>query len=280
MSSATVAMPYQAVEANRQSRLELAHRIILTGLFLSLVWKKDFFLYADWVYHRLPIHDAFFPAWLRSADVLRWDFLLTLVLIGISGFAQHAKTRIACGYLLLATLSVLCLHQGSYNDMTFVTAWWTSLWSLWLVHQMPTHKKTEGEEASVLRKAAFLSRLIVSVILLGGAVGKWTGEYWSGHVLYEIYFHDRDFWVFNGLRQCFDEAALREIAKWYSRQVVVVETLCGIGLWALPPRVAAAIGVTVLMAIALFSNFLLFSVMSCVIALASVGFLVSSENSS
>jgi len=62
--------------------------------------------------------------------------------------------------------------------------------------------------------------------------------------------------------------------------VVVVETVCGLGLWLLPPRVAAAAGVTVLMAIALFSNFLLFSVLSCVIALASVGFFVSSENSS
>ena len=93
--------------------------------------------------------------------------------------------------------------------MTFVTAWWTALWSVWFVHHL-----RDGDQEGMLRRAAFLSRLILSVILLGGASGKWTPEYWTGDVLYDIYFRDRDFWLFNLLRENFDPARLREIATW------------------------------------------------------------------
>ena len=88
---------------------------------------------------------------------------------------------------------------------------------------------SEGRDAD-LRRPAFLSRIIISMILLGGAVGKWTSEYWSGEVLYQIYFAERDFWVFNLLRDNFDADTLREIATWYSRNVIIVETVCGSGL--------------------------------------------------
>ena len=109
---------------------------------------------------------------------------------------------------------------------------------------------------------------------LGWMLGKWTAEYWSGEVFYEIYFRDRNFWVFNLLRANCEPDTLREISTWYSRQVVVVETVVGLGLWLLPPRWAAAVGVLVLTSIAVLSNWLLFSVLSCLIGLAAVGFLV------
>jgi hypothetical protein len=54
----------------------------------------------------------------------------------------------------------------------------------------------------------------------------------------------------------------------------LVETVAGLGLWALPPRIAAALAILLLSSIALFSNFLLFSVLFALIGLASVGLLV------
>ena len=72
------------------------------------------------------------------------------------------------------------------------------------------------------------------MILLGGAVGKWTAEYWSGEVFYDIYFRDRDFWVFNLIRENFEAETTREIATWYSRNIIVIETVAGLGLWLLP----------------------------------------------
>ena len=153
--------------------------------------------------------------------------------------------------------------------MTFVTIWWCCLWSVWLSHRIDT-----DQQEVLIRRAALLSRLIISLILLGGAAGKWTPEYWSGEVLFDIYFLDRDFWVFNYLRDNYEHAELQEIAKWYSRQVIFVETISGIGLWALPARLAALIATIILAGIVIFSNKYLVSVIACLMGLACVGFFV------
>lgn len=251
------------------SRTALAHRLVLFGLALTLMWKCSYYAAVDAVYVDYPLRDSFFPWLLQVQWTLRIAFLSSVSLIAAAFVTSSRTIRVVCSWLLLIAVTVMCLHQGSYNDMTFATAWWTALWSLWFSHRMEL-----DNDDRLLRRGAFLSRAILSMILLGGAVGKWTPEYWSGEVLHEIYFKDRDFWVFNLLRSWLDEPALRDLATWYSRKVVVVETVCGLGLWLCRPRIAAIVGVTVFSSIALLSNFLLFSVLSCLIALAAVGFLV------
>ncbi len=253
----------------------VAHRVVLVGLFLALAWKWSFFVAADRIYHLLPVRDEFFPAVLQSPTTLRISFLGGLAAIVVSFFAAERWARVVCGWGILAAMSVLCLHQGSYNDMTFATAWWTALWSLWFVHRIE-----DPEPDSTLRRAAWLSRVILSMILLGGAIGKWTPEYWSGQVFHEIYFVDRDFWVFNLVRQWFAPETIRDLATWYSRMVILTESACGVALWMLPPRWAATMAIVVFASIALLSNFLLFSVVGCLIALASVGFFVPHRTAS
>lgn len=252
------------------NRLVLAHRLVQIGLLLTLVWKWSFFQLASRIYADFTLVDPFFPDFFRSVITLRIAYLAAVGSIALNLVTGSRNWQQTCTWITFASLTILCLHQASYNDMTFVTAWWTSLWSVWYVHQL---SRTDNED-HLLSRAAFLSRLIISLILLGGAVGKWTGEYWSGEVLHDIYFRDRDYWAFNFLRANFEPETLRVMAKWYSRQVVMIETFAGLGLWALPPKIAAAIAVVLLSSIALSSNFLLFSVLSTLIGLASVGFLV------
>lgn len=249
-----------------------AHRMVQVGILATLVWKWRFFRFASDIYADIPLDDPFFPDWLRSIFVLRVAFLAVVATVALNLVTPNQIVRRWCSWITLLGLTVLSIHQGSYNDMTFVTAWWTGLWSVWFVHRLD-----KDDQATLLRKAAFLSRLIISVILLGGGIGKWTGEYWSGEVFYDIYFRDRDYWIFNLLRASFEPDTLREMSAWYSRKVVLIETATGLGLWLLPPRWAAAVGVVVLTSIAVLSNTLLFSVLSCLIALAAVGFLVPQE---
>ena len=128
-----------------------------------------------------------------------------------------------------------------------------------------------------LWRSAFLSRVIISMILLGGAVGKWTPEYWNGDVFYDIYFVDRNYWVFNYLRENFEPETLRTIATWYSRKVILIESTCGLGLWLLPAKWASIIGFVLLTSIALFSNFYLFSVMFALMGLSLAGLFVVNE---
>ena len=247
--------------------------MVQIGLLLSLLWKGHFFWDSIKVYASTPLFDDFFPAFLRSYEVLVGTFMSTITAIAFSIVTGNRRLRMLAGMVALIGLSILCVHQGSYNDMTFVTAWWTSLWSLWYATRM-------GRDAPdvLLRKASLLSRCILSMILLGGAAGKWTSEYWSGDVLYDIYFVDRDFWTFNTLRSHYDTDTLRQIATRYSQLIVVTETTFGLTLWLLPAKWAAIAGMALLTSIAVFSNFLLFSVLLSLIGLAAVGLFVSSRS--
>ena len=244
----------------------LAHRFVQAGLLLGLIWKWGFFSTGARIYANIPLSDPFFPSLFQSVWTVSIAYLATVASIGLNLITANRRIGRVCSVLTLLGATFLCLHQGSYNDMTFVTTWWTSLWSLWYVHHMD-----DEDRAQLLRRAAFLSRLIVSMILLGGAAGKWTGEYWSGDVFCDIYFVDRDFWIFNALRSNFEPESLRGIATWYSRMVIATETIFGMTLWLFPGRAAAIAVIVLLTSIALLSNFLLFSVLLSLIGLSTVG---------
>lgn len=248
-------------------RVMVAYLMVQATLFAGLAWKYEFFLLADQVYHRIQIDDPFFPAWLRSAEVVRWAYLgaLASIVFGVAGMLPWIRSLFAA--TLSGCLAVLLTHQASYNDMTFATSMWVSLWVFWLTTRM-----ARDEPYELLRRGAFLSRAIASMILLGGAVGKWTPEYWSGEVFFDIYFRERDYWVYNYLRETYDTETLRTIAMWYSRKVIAIETVAGFCLWLLPPKVAAATGAFTFFSIAFFSNNLLYSVLLCMVGMCSVGF--------
>lgn len=248
-------------------RVLAAYLLVQVSLFAGLAWKYEYFMLADRVYHTYQIQDDFFPAWLRSAEVIRYAYLGSLASIVLGVLGMLPVLRKLFGAISVGCLAVLLVHQGGYNDMTFATSLWVAVWSFWFTTRMDVDEPDE-----LLRRGAFLSRAIGSMILLGGAVGKWTPEYWSGDVFYGIYFRERDFWVFNYLRETYDGEGLRTIAMWYSRKVIVVETLAGFGLWLLPPKMAAVVGVGIFFSIAFFSNILLFSVLSCMVGLMAVGF--------
>ena len=254
-------------------RVLAAYLIVQVGLLAGLAWKWWYFQLADKVYHLYPLSDPFFPDWLESAEVVRWAYLGSLgaIVLGVAGMLPWIRR--VCAAVLIGCLSVMLVHQASYNDMTFATSLWVAIWVFWFTTRMGNDEPFE-----LLRRGAFLARAIGSMILLGGAVGKWTPEYWSGEVFYDIYFIDRDYWVFNYLRESYDAETLRWIATWYSRKVIAVETLAGFSLWLLPPKWAAAVGVTLFFSIAFFSNNLLFSVLWCLVGLSSVGFFVTKKN--
>ena len=251
------------------TRVLCAYLLVQVTVFAGLVWKYSYFILADQLYHRLQLYDSFFPDWLQSAEVVRWAFLVALAAIILGAIGMLPWIRILCAVIQVGSLVVLLIHQASYNDMTFATSLWVSIWVLWFTTRM-----AKDEPYQLLCRGAFLARAIGSMILLGGAVGKWTPEYWSGEVFFDIYFRDRNYWVFNYLRENYEAEPLRTIATWYSRKVIAVETLFGFGMWLLPPRWAAVAGVSIFFSIAFFSNYLLYSVLLCLVGLSSVGFFV------
>ncbi len=251
-----------------RGRQLLAYQVVQIGTLLALVWKLPFFIDGAKAYIELPIDQDFFTPLLCSAAVVITTYTVVCVAIGFNALCSSDRLRSQAAWAPVVGLSILLIHQGSYNDMTFTTAWWTMLWSAWFAGRI------DESDTLLIDRGARLSRTILSVILLGGAAGKWTAEYWSGQVLYEIYFVDRDFWIFNSLRERFAPDTVRRIATWYSRQVIIIETVVGLTLWAMPPRIAAIVGLAVYASIAIFSNYYLFSVLVSLIALATIGFFV------
>ncbi len=241
-------------------------RIVSFALFLTLIWKLKTYRWLLVVYQNVPIQDPFFPPFFRSELVLALAYGLACAgaLWGILGRDLRLLRWQTSG--LCAALAVLCLHQGSFNDVTFCTAFWSAGWCWWYVRRM------DRDPPDVLYdKSAFLAQAILAVILLGGAVGKLTPGYWSGAVFYDIYFVDRDYWTFNLLRVWFAPDQLRELAVWYSRFVIVTESLGAVAVLILPRRAASWTAIAILLGIALLSNLQLFSVLSCLLGLAAIG---------
>ena len=190
--------------------------------------------------------------------------LVVPIVMGVIALGVRQKSFLVFqSTITLLCMFGMCIHQGSYNDVTFLTCFWTSLWCVWYTVKLGTPPQ------ELIAKSKSFAILIISLIFLGSAIGKWTPSYWSGQVLYEIYFVDRDFWFFNLLRSNFQPEILRDIATYYSRMVVLAESACAL-LWLLPVRLAGWIALAMLVGIALFSNVYLFSVVFCLCGLAIV----------
>ncbi len=236
-------------------RLLNIHRIVQCFVVVGLIWKIQFFRWTDDVYLTFPLSDPFFPDWLESQRTLRIAYLAAVASGLLAILLNRRFLLVLVTIIEWAALSVLMIHQGSYNDVTFTTSWWTVLWCLFVSSQLQA-----SNPLLTSQRAARLACVILSLIMLGAAVGKWTTEYWSGVVLYEIYFRERDFWFFNWLRDCYSEDQLQVLSLVHSRIVIIVETIAGLTLWCLPSRIAGWCGMLLMLFIPLSNNYMLFSV--------------------
>lgn len=239
-------------------------KLVHVGVLVSLLWKVKFYWYSLGVNAEFPLVDPFFPTFFSSQISLVTAYIVAVAGSVLAVTVRSKAVLLVSGCASLCALSILCLHQNSFNDVTFLTCAWTSLWCLWLSSRL-------GEPfATLYPRAVWLSHMILSLIFLGGAVGKLTPGYWSGEVLHGIYFEGRNFWTYNLMRESMSEETLRNAATWHSRMVVVSEFICGF-LWLMPRKIASVLAIVVLCGIALTNNFLLFSVVTCLIALSLVG---------
>ncbi|MDB2686746.1 hypothetical protein N9Y42_06000 [Mariniblastus sp.] len=250
-------------EANESENRSLL-KVVIAAILISLLWKLPYYMGLDYFNRTMPLQDPFFPAFFRNQTVARMAYLIA---VAVSTLLLLSKSRSILTFgsmLLVGTLFTLNIHQSGFNDVTFLCCGWSALWCLWFSTQI-----SEANQ-SLLPRAAWLSHAILSLILIGGAVGKMTPEYWSGQVLYEIYFVDRDFWFYNIIRDSCTADGLRDAATLHSRLVIVTEFACGF-LWLLPMRIASCLVLAVLMGIALTNNTMLFSVVTSLIGLSIIG---------
>ena len=239
-------------------------KLVQVAILISLIWKASFFIWVSKAHLMFPLEDPFFPWPLQQLETARIAYLLAAITAAFVLFAKTQKNIFRLTTLNFVALVVLSIHQKSFNDVTFMCCAWSSLWCTWMATRL--HEPFEN----LFERSAWLTHLILSMIFVGGAVGKLTAGYWDGTVLYEIYFRDRDFWTYNLVRSWCAEESLPVIAMWHSRMVVCAEWFCGL-LWLMPRKMASIVAIIMLCGIALTNNFKLFSVVTCLIGLALVG---------
>lgn len=254
MSNSAVAPPPTAAAAQLR-----ALRLVNLGLLVSWLVKLYYFIYGALVYHLRPLADGFFPQPLQQLPVLCTAYALP---IGVGLFAGLRRSRsaltatmgaFACGSL------VLLLHQGTFNDATFVTSLWVALIGLWWGRRPP-------EDPGLAAKLAFLSQLFVGLLFLGGFIGKLTPGFLDGQVFYELYIRENSHPTFAALRALLPPEQLPGAAQGYAWLAVLTEgALATVPLWApIPALRAACCG---LLALPLLNNPLLLSVVAAPIAL-------------
>jgi hypothetical protein len=243
-------------------------RLLVYGLLLSWLVKWGFFLEASVVYRQRPLQDAFFPGWLQSFWVLT-AALCAPIALAFFALLRATPRALAVSLAAFALGSlVLMLHQGSYNDATFVTSFWVALWGGWFA------AAARPDAREVPARGAFLAQLVVGLMFFGGVVGKLTPGYLDGSVMYGIYFAERDHFTFAALRALLSPAQLRSAAQLYSLSVIAIEALLA-ATPLLPARASLKLACAAFVALVALNNLRLLSVIGPLLALCLVALVLT-----
>lgn len=239
----------------------------LAGWFLKL----DFF--SVYIFKEVldyPYQMSFFPIFFRSPLVLEFFYLLPLLCL-IAFWRSNAFYFRVSGWVMLVSSAVLLLHQDTHNDATFLTSSWVSVWFLWFVYQKPILDRT------VLLHAKSLALAVIAVIFMGAFVGKLTPEYWTGQAFADIFMQQDYGWIGQAVRTHFSEGTIRAGFWWLSKGMIVGEGILATApLWPFP--FILWFGIILMVSISLFTTWLIFSVLACLIGLLFAVRLIDSKN--
>lgn len=231
-------------------------QLVLAGLLLAWAWKATILMQALALALGSPLEDAFFPALLRDPWLLG-GALTAPIALALPALVRPTVARFVRAFAgTFVCALVLLLHQASYNDASFLSAFWCSLYALWLL----ACTRAGIDPALLARRASLLARCVVALMFFGGFVGKLTPGYWDGSVFYDIYFAERDYGPFNLARAWLSPDGLHSAARIYARVVVCSEGLLAtLPLW--PGRAALWVALVALIAMVALNNPLLLSVL-------------------
>ena len=212
------------------------------GAYLS----NDIFAY--------PVLAKQFPRFFQNPSVAFTAYHMP-ILCPLGLLTQKRLVYIFISLLMLACTTILGLHSDTYNDMTFVSSFWVALWLVWYAFHIedPQHIQTH---------APFLTKCIIALLFLGGAVGKLTPEYWNGRAFYNLVVHQTPGYVGAYLINTFSIEHQKLIVGVLSKIIIITEGLLVLSPFY-PYRFFCLFGVCVIIMLVLFRSWQIFSVLSC-----------------
>ena len=198
------------------------------------------------------VRDLFFPRVFSVNYVLfvayAVRFVATLLVIAV-------KNRLVCrahAILNLLSVATLLVHQQTFNDAGTTTGFWVAAWLFWFAFT------TENNE-SVSVMGPYLALCIVSLLFLGGAIGKLTPVYLYGEFFYENYFKPGNGIGASAAQLFLNDAQLRVFARWVSWSIIFAEFSLSMA-FLLPPRFGLIYAAVATLGMYVFSSFVVFAV--------------------
>jgi hypothetical protein len=238
--------------------------------FLVFFWLLGWFLkwsfFGDYLFN-IIVHYPFsidsFPPFLRSPQIAQAFYILPAFAAIVFFRLQRFYFYFSAAIMMLSS-AILLLHQDMHNDATFVTSFWVALWFLWFV----THMHREDDDFLIHGRS--LALCVVGVVFLGGFVGKLTPEYWDGKAFADIFMEQNFGLIGEWVRSHFSEHSIRYAFQWISKCVVLGEAVLSFSPF-LPYRFVCYLAVPFMLGISLFTTWLIFSVLFCLMGLLLAG---------
>ena len=213
--------------------------LVLTGsIFAVRMALARQYLLTTGIQASVPLHDHFFPWALREPSLLAAAYFAPFCTELPVLFRPSQRRMRRHSIMVTLCAGILLIHQASYFFATWVVVFWAGLFLMWMAGS------ALDEPQRACSNGPLLAQALISFWFLGGAVGKWTAAYWAGEPFYDLFFAHHPYVVYSLLRVWVDADALRSIATWVSRSVVVIETAMVLTVF-LPARTASAITIVV-----------------------------------
>jgi hypothetical protein len=211
--------------------VQRAYRIAtgaLLAVHVMLAWRH---LYAAAMQMIAPVEDHFFPALLRHPALMLVAFFAPVITecLALRDPTPRRMKRGAAVELLGA--ATLLIHQATYFYATWVVVFWVSVYLVWLAWS------AASDETRAAAVGPFLAQLLIALLFLGGAAGKWTAGYWSGDAFHESFWQAKPYVVY-AASLGFEPATIRLATTWLSRAAIVGETALAL-LVFMPARFAS-----------------------------------------
>ena len=247
------------MSSTRQLNSAIIRGVMITWLLGWYIKGHFFFLYLFHEIVTVPISNSFFPAVFSNSLVAQFAYVLPLLTI-FAIFQPHKGYFCLSSCLMIFSSAILCWHEDTYNDATFVTSFWVALWLLWVSINLDRRDREFRGHARVLAVS------ILSIVFMGGVVGKLTPEYWNGEIVYHIFFVQDNHSPIIGLKRILSLEQLRSLSVVISRLIIGVEVFFSFSLF-LPFRLFRFWAPLLMGGITLFSTWRILSVLSCLIGM-------------
>ena len=250
-------------------------KLVLCGILFGWLIKAPvfFWTYLNSVTINYPVTFELFPALFENPVLGKIMYFLPVATIPAL-FLKNENISLmyhkACSALLILSSLYMLLNSATYNDATFVTSLWVSIWLLWFsFHPEKEHQK----------HACSLALAIVCMIFLGGVIGKMSQSWWNGEALSGIMDSSFNHIPFSWLKNNLTFEQLDLLALTLSWGIIIIEiAVTSSFFW--PQKFSLKFIPFIILGITLFRTWKILSVISClvILLLACHKYLLSTEN--